>query len=73
LRSWLESLSKKELLDAIADDPDLRRRLELRAAADAAAIRPAVRELIEITGYIEYDQAWDCARHVGARGLPVRG
>ena len=68
LRSWLESLSQKELLaellDLIADDPDLRRRFELRAAAehaDAAAIRRAVRELIEVTGYIEYDQAWNYA------------
>jgi hypothetical protein len=71
LRSWLESLSKKELLaellDLIADDPDLRRRFELQAAAehaDAAAIRRAVRELIEVTGYIEYDQAWDYAHGV---------
>jgi uncharacterized Zn finger protein len=72
LRSWLESLSQKELLaellDVIADDPELRRRFELRAAAehaDAAAIRRAVRELIEVTGYIEYDQAWGYARRVG--------
>jgi uncharacterized Zn finger protein len=71
LRSWLESLSHKELLaellDLIADDPDLRRRFELRAAAeraDAAAIRRAVRELIEVTGYIEHDQAWDYAHGV---------
>lgn len=72
LRTWLESLSKKqllaELLDLVADDPDLRRRFELRAAAehaDTAAIRLAVRELIEVTRYIEYDQAWDYARDVG--------
>jgi uncharacterized Zn finger protein len=72
LRSWLESLSHKELLaellDLIADDADLRRRFELRAAAqhgDAAVIRRAVRELIQVTGYIEYDQAWDYARRVG--------
>lgn len=71
LRSWLESLSKEEpraeLLDAIADDPDLRRRFELRAAAgqaDAAAIRRAVRELITVTGYIEYDQVGDYANGV---------
>jgi uncharacterized Zn finger protein len=72
LRSWLESLSHKELLtellDVIADDPDLRRRFELRAAAehgDAATIRRAVRELIQVTGYLEYDQAWDYAHRVG--------
>jgi uncharacterized Zn finger protein len=71
LRSWLESRSKKELLaellDLIADDPDLRRRFELRAAAehaDAPAIRRAVRELIEVTRYIEYDQAWNYASDV---------
>jgi hypothetical protein len=71
LRSWLESLSQEELLaellDLIADDPDLRRRFELRAAAehaDAAAIRRAVRELIEVSGYIDYDDAWNYAQGV---------
>ncbi|MBV9449810.1 MAG: SWIM zinc finger family protein [Streptosporangiaceae bacterium] len=72
LRSWLESMSKKELvaelLDLISDDPDLRRHFELRAAAehaDAPAIRLAVRELIMVTRYIDYDQAWDYANDVG--------
>jgi uncharacterized Zn finger protein len=71
LRSWLESLSKEkllaELLDAIADDSDLRRRFELRAAAehaDVATIRRAVQELITVTGYIEYDQVGDYANGV---------
>jgi uncharacterized Zn finger protein len=68
LLSWLESLPKEELLaellGVIADHPDVRRRFELRAAAehaDAGAIRQAVRELITVTGYIEYDQVWDYA------------
>jgi uncharacterized Zn finger protein len=53
LESWLESLSKQELLAEVLallrEDRDLRRRLELRAAsanADAATVRRAVRELI---------------------------
>ena len=71
LRSWLESLSHKELLaellDLIADDPDVRRRFELRAATentDVAAIRRAVRDLVEVTGYIEFDQAPKYAHRV---------
>ena len=53
LESWLESLSKQELLAELLallrDDRDLRRRLELRAAsanADAVTVRRAVRKLI---------------------------
>jgi uncharacterized Zn finger protein len=53
LESWLESLSKQELLAELLallrEDRDLRRHFELRAAAanaDAAAVRRAVRELI---------------------------
>jgi uncharacterized Zn finger protein len=53
LESWLESLSKQELLAEVLallrEDRDLRRRLELRAAAanaDAVTVRRAVRELI---------------------------
>jgi uncharacterized Zn finger protein len=70
LESWLESLSKKELLAELLalldEDRDLRRRLELRAAsvnADAAAVRRAVGELIALPrpGYVEYDQAYEYA------------
>jgi uncharacterized Zn finger protein len=53
LESWLDSLSKQqllaELLALLREDRDLRRRLELRAAAanaDAVTVRRAVRELI---------------------------
>jgi uncharacterized Zn finger protein len=53
LESWLGSLSKQELLAELLallrEDRDLRRRLELRAAAanaDAVTVRRAVRELI---------------------------
>lgn len=67
LRAWLESLPQKELVDLILTEPELRRRLELRVAAehaDADAIRSAVRELVEVTAYIGYDQAWDYAGDV---------
>jgi uncharacterized Zn finger protein len=70
-RSWLESLSRDELLaellDLMADEPEVGRRFELRAAAehaDAAVIRRAVRELIEVSDYIEFDRAWSYARDV---------
>jgi uncharacterized Zn finger protein len=73
LASWLESLSKKELLAELLalldEDRDLRRRLELRAAsvkADAAGVRRAVGELIALPaqGYVEYGQAYDYAEGV---------
>jgi uncharacterized Zn finger protein len=66
LDSWLESLSKEELLAELSglldEDRDLRRRFELRAASvnlDAATVRRAVAELIALPrrGYIEYDEA----------------
>jgi uncharacterized Zn finger protein len=73
LESWLESLSKKELLAELLglldEDRDLRRRFELRAAsvnADAVAVRGAVRELIALPrrGYVEYGEAYDYASGV---------
>jgi len=73
LDSWLESLSKEELLAELSglldEDRDLRRRFELRAASvnlDAATIRRAVRELIGLPrrGYIEYDEAYRYASNV---------
>jgi uncharacterized Zn finger protein len=65
LESWLDSLSKQELLAELLallrEDRDLRRRLELRAAsatADAVTVRRAVRELImPRRGYAEYIEA----------------
>jgi SWIM zinc finger len=55
LESWLESLSKQELLAELLrlldEDRELRRRLELRAAtltADATRVRRAVMELVMV-------------------------
>ncbi|MBV9382093.1 MAG: SWIM zinc finger family protein [Streptosporangiaceae bacterium] len=71
--AWLESLSKEELLAELLgllnEDPDLRRSFELRAASvnvDAAAVRSAVRQLLELPprGYVEYDQAHEYANGV---------
>ncbi len=73
LESWLESLSKEELLaellTALGEDRDLRRRLELRAAsvsADAVAVRRAVRDLIVLPrrGHVEYAEAYSYASDV---------
>jgi uncharacterized Zn finger protein len=69
--SWLASLSKDELvaeiLGLIDSDRDLRRRLELRAAARRAnvdQVRSAVQNLVETGGFIEYAGARDYARDV---------
>lgn len=73
LEWWLDSLSGEELvaglLGLVDDDPDLRRRLELRAAsvnAHAAAVRRAVRKLIMLpkSGYVEYGEAYEYAHDV---------
>jgi uncharacterized Zn finger protein len=73
LESWLDSLSKEdllaELLTLLNQDRDLRRRFELRAAsvnADAVTVRRAVRELIMLPrrGYIEYSEAYAYANDV---------
>jgi tetratricopeptide (TPR) repeat protein len=73
LDAWLRSLSKQELLATLlgllGEDPDLRRRFELRAAsvnADAVKVRRAVRELIALPrpGYVGYDQVYDYASGV---------
>ncbi|MEV0178414.1 hypothetical protein AB0I54_03760 [Streptomyces sp. NPDC050625] len=85
LSAWLSGLSKEELLallkDQIAGDPQLRRRLELRAAGargDLVGIRTLVRELLDIGpfaqyGYVEYtdarayaDQAGQAVSAIGA-------
>lgn len=71
LVSWLASLSKDELvaeiLGLLDSDRDLRRRLELRAAARRAnvdQVRGAVQNLVEADGFIEYAEARDYARNV---------
>jgi uncharacterized Zn finger protein len=73
LESWLESLSKKELLAELLglldEEPDLRRRFELRAASvnlDAVTVRHAVQELILLPrrGYVEYSDAYAYANDV---------
>lgn len=73
LESWLESLSREdllaELLALLQDDRALRRRFELRAAsvkADAVTVRRAIRELImpPRRGYIGYGEAYAYADDV---------
>ncbi|MEV0402980.1 DUF6880 family protein [Actinoallomurus sp. NPDC050550] len=70
LDTWLEALPRERLLallrEQIADDRSLRRRLEVRAAAeqadadlDIASLRSQIRTLLDITpfgryGYVEY-------------------
>ncbi|MFD9599849.1 SWIM zinc finger domain-containing protein [Streptomyces sp. NPDC059970] len=66
---WLAGLSRDELLalvrEQIAEDRQVRRRLELRAASargDLAEVRTRIRELLDITpfaryGYVEYADA----------------
>jgi uncharacterized Zn finger protein len=82
LASWLESLSKEELLaellDVLDDDRDLRRRFELRAATanlDAVTVRRAVMELIALPGrgYIEYSEALDYADSVCDAAAAIDG
>ncbi|MFJ4620443.1 SWIM zinc finger domain-containing protein [Streptomyces sp. NPDC088812] len=77
LDAWLSGLSKDELLallrDQIAEDRQLRRRLELRAATargDLPAVRARVRELLDIGpfarfGYVEYADARAYADRAG--------
>src|SRR6266851_5750061 len=69
LESWLEGLSRDDLLtlvgEQVREDRGLRRRLELRAAAagsDLSAVRARVHELLDVGsvsrhGYIEYADA----------------
>jgi uncharacterized Zn finger protein len=78
LESWLESLSKKELLaellGLLGEEPDLRRRFELRAASvnlDAVTVRRAVQELILLPrrGYVEYGEAYANDVHRAAAAI----
>jgi uncharacterized Zn finger protein len=73
LESWLESLSREELLAELLglldEDRDLRRRFELRAAsanADVVTVRRAVTELITLSRreYIGYSEAYGYANDV---------
>jgi uncharacterized Zn finger protein len=71
LVSWLSSLTKDELLAELIEladeDPGLRRRFELRAAAaqvDAEAVRNAVMRMIWVSGFIGYEGALDYADNV---------
>ncbi|HMD93717.1 MAG TPA: SWIM zinc finger family protein [Trebonia sp.] len=71
LVSWLSSLTKDELLAELIEivdaDPDLRRRLELRAAGqrtDVDGIRDAVLNLLWVNDYIDYDGAGDYANDI---------
>ena len=73
LDSWLESLSKQQLLAELSRlldaDPDLRRHFELRAASanlDAVTVRRVVRALVALPrrGYVEYDEAYRYASDV---------
>ena len=82
LDSWLESLSKKELLAELSrlldEDAELRRRFELRAASvnlDAVTVRHAVVELIELPrwGYIEFDGAHSYANGVRKAAAAIDG
>ncbi|WP_367434689.1 SWIM zinc finger family protein [Streptomyces celluloflavus] len=69
LDGWLAGLSRDELLalvrEQIAEDRQVRRRLELRAASahgDLAEVRTRIRELLDVTpferyGYVEYADA----------------
>ncbi|MGH3869847.1 MAG: hypothetical protein ACRDQ4_27860 [Pseudonocardiaceae bacterium] len=69
LDAWLDSLSREAVLgllrEQLAQDKDLRRRLELRAAtayADVAAVRARIRDLLDTRhygrqGYVDYSQA----------------
>jgi len=77
--SWLSSLTKDELaaelLELLDEDAELGSRFELKAAAqqvDTATLGNAVRDLIYVDGYIDWDEAAAYAanvrRAVGAIG-----
>jgi uncharacterized Zn finger protein len=78
LESWLKSLSKEvllaELIRLLDEDPELRQRLELRAAVlnqDAAAVRYAVRDLVQVPpgAWIESSQAYANDVHKAAAAI----
>jgi uncharacterized Zn finger protein len=82
LQTWLDSLSREDLLaelhGLLEENPDLRRRFELRAAtvnADTIAVRSAVWELIALSrrDYIEDDEAYGYAGKVSEAATAVQG
>ncbi|WP_037851860.1 SWIM zinc finger family protein [Streptomyces sp. NRRL S-340] len=84
LDAWLSDLSREELLalvrDEIAEDRNVRRRLELRAASaegDLAALRSRLHELFDIGpfaayGYVEYADARAYADQAGQAVSAIR-
>ena len=72
LDSWLESLSKEDLLAELSglldEDRDLRRRFELRAASANGTPRrsgvPSGNWCTASPGYVEYDEAYRYASDV---------
>lgn len=85
LDAWLSGLSREELLAVVreetAEDRQLRRRLELRAASargDLAGIRSRIRELLDIGpfaqyGYVEYADARAYADQAGQAVSAIKG
>ncbi|MGF0175766.1 SWIM zinc finger family protein [Streptomyces sp. Marseille-Q5077] len=84
LEAWLTDLSRDELLalvrEQIAEDPRLRRRLELRAAAarsDLGTVRDRILALIDPRpfaryGYVEYADAPGYAQQVAEAAAALR-
>ncbi len=69
--AWLNSLSKDELIfelvDLLAEEPELYDRFELRAAArqvDVEGVRNVVSRLVRVTDYVDYDRAGEYAGDV---------
>ncbi|WP_240134995.1 SWIM zinc finger family protein [Streptomyces sp. MUM 178J] len=85
LDAWLSGLPREELLtlvqEQIAEDRQLRRRLELRAASargDLAGVRARVHELLDVSpfaqyGYVEYADARAYADQAGQALSAIRG
>ncbi|MFI8367158.1 SWIM zinc finger domain-containing protein [Streptomyces sp. NPDC085466] len=84
LDAWLTALSREGLLalvrEEMAEDRNLRRRLELRAASaggDVAGLRSRIRELLDIGpfaryGYVEYADARAYADQAGQAVSAIR-
>ncbi|MFD3676448.1 SWIM zinc finger domain-containing protein [Streptomyces sp. NPDC058613] len=85
LDAWLSGLSREDLLALVreetAEDRQLRRRLELRAASargDLAGIRSRIRELLDIGpfaqyGHVEYADARAYADQAGQAVSAIKG
>ncbi len=84
LEAWLSSLSRDELLalvrEQVAEDRELRRRLELRAAAARSDLGTVRDRIVALTdprpfaryGYIEYGDASGYARQVAEAASALR-